>query len=138
MGYFIKKKVTHPITFINEACIKPHKRYHYLICEPIHIKVDDLEITIPAGFNTDLATIPRWLWSFLSPSYSGFVGPSILHDYLYMCPGNLSREYVDQVFYSGLLKNGVSSFTASKMFYAVRLFGHKNFSKGNYCGVEHE
>lgn len=133
VGCLVKTRAIIPIQYLNEACIKPHHRYHYLTCEEIDVMIGSQEIIIPAGFDTDLATIPRWLWTFLSPSYSGFVAPSILHDYLYTCPGGFSREFADLVFYSGLLKNGVSNFTASKMYFAVRLFGHGHFNKGNYC-----
>jgi hypothetical protein len=100
----------------------------------LRAQVDDKYIfEVPENFDTDLASIPRWFWSILSPQYSAFVYPAILHDYLYHCPGNLPRAFADDVFFSALITEGVSQFTASKMYMAVRLFGQHNYHKGDYC-----
>ena len=40
------------------------------------------EVTVPPGFVTDLASIPREFWSVLSPN-ARYSYPAIIHDYLY-------------------------------------------------------
>lgn len=121
------------VDFVARACIKPHHRYYYRTCNELVAKVNSDIVAVPADFNTDLASIPKWLWSFISPQYSAFVMPAILHDYLYACPGNIPRKTMDDILYSALISEGVTKFTASKMWLAVRIFGAKNFNGGLYC-----
>jgi len=97
------------------------------------VDIDDQTFIVPRHFNSDLASIPRWYWPILSPRHSKLVYPGILHDYLYSCPANLSREYTDRVLFSALISEGVSRYTAYKMYYAVRLFGASHFKSDNYC-----
>jgi len=132
LGCFLHPRTVHTIRFNENPCIKPHNRYHYLTCHPIDVTVDGVQITIPGDFDTDLASIPRWFWTFLSPAYSGFIAPSILHDYLYSCSNGFTRKQVDDIFYYSLIQNGVSSYTSFKMYLAVRLFGNAYY-QDLYC-----
>jgi len=129
--YFAPKQ--HLITFLEIPCIKPHLRYRYLTCERVEVLVDDKSIIIPESFDTDLASIPRWFWTFLSPAYSGFIAPSILHDYLYQCHNGYSRKVIDEIFYSALTENGVTRYTSLKMYAAVRIFGEFHYNKSIAC-----
>ena len=124
---------SHEIHFDRPACIKPHSGYSYLTCRIIQVEIDNTIIEIPDNFNTDLASIPRWYWSILSPAYSGFIAPSILHDYLYGCPNGRTRFEIDSIFYDALRVQEVSFFTSIKMYFAVRLFGKKHYNEGHYC-----
>ena len=123
----------HKIIFDAPACIKPHSGYSYLTCREIEVEIDNVIVTIPASFNTDLASIPRWYWSFLSPAYSGFIAPSILHDYLYGCPNGRRRYEIDSIFYNALRADEVGFPTAIKMYFAVRVFGHSHYDKNRVC-----
>jgi len=42
------------------------------------------EITIPKGFVTDYASVPRYLW-WLYPPVGGYDDAAVVHDYLYEC-----------------------------------------------------
>jgi hypothetical protein len=44
------------------------------------------EITVPAGFVTDLASIPRWAWTILPPD-GPWVKAAVIHDFLYQTKG---------------------------------------------------
>lgn len=123
---------THSVTFINDACIIPYKKYDYHTCRAMYVTIDGEIYVIPRHFTTDLASIPKPLWSFISPQYAGYVAPSILHDYLYSCSNLCTRRYADEVLYSALLSKGVSQFTAAKFYFAVRIFGKNHFAKGNH------
>ena len=80
-----------------------------------------LVVTVEAGFQTDLASIPRALWWWLPPS--GEYDPAaVLHDWLY-ARGELSRAKCDELFLDAMLSTGVSRFRAYAMHEAVRLFG---------------
>ena len=91
-------------------------------------KPDDLcEYTIPAGFISDGASIPRALWSTIgSPFYPKFIPAALYHDYLLsLSDPSLTKSYIDKEFHRLLLANGVSKFRARLMFWAVRSFGKR-------------
>ena len=119
----------HSILFLNDACIKPFNRYDYHTCEPLKVLIDGKLFIVPQNFTTDLASIPRPIWPILAPQYSAFVAPAILHDYLYRCGCIISRKFADDVLFSALIANGVSTYTSSKFYIAVRIFGRRNFNK---------
>lgn len=134
-------KPSYQVSFVDQACIKPYKKYRYETCQPLAIVVHkDMHrevFKIPENFQTDLASIPRIYWSVLAPAYSSFIYPAILHDYLYSCPGDeVTRRYADDIFYSALIAQGVSQFTATIMYLGVRIFGSADFQKGNYCDLD--
>jgi hypothetical protein len=120
----------HQVIFKSEACIIPLKGYNYRTCKAMRVSIDGKQYTIPKSFETDLASIPRVLWPILAPQYAGFVSPAILHDYLYRCNNNITRQFADEVLYSALITEDVTAFTASKFFLAVRLFGRSHFING--------
>jgi hypothetical protein len=121
----------HEVIFLNDSCIIPFKRYDYHTCQSMRLTIDGERYVVPKNFTTDLASIPRPLWSFIAPQYTGFVAPAILHDFLYSCPHNITRSYADEVLYSALLTEGVSHYTAIKFYMAVRLFGASHFNNKN-------
>ncbi|MBS9773806.1 MAG: DUF1353 domain-containing protein [Tenacibaculum sp.] len=54
------------------------------VTEDIDITLSDgYVLKIEKGFKTDLASIPKFLWSILSPIDSGFIG-DLLHDKLWV------------------------------------------------------
>jgi hypothetical protein len=121
------------VTFHDTVCIKPHRAYHYMTCSPITVTIDDFIVVIPRDFDTDLASIPRWLWPVIAPSRSDFIPPSILHDYLYTCHNGYERKDIDRIFYNALLANGVSRLRAFEMYAAVRMFGDSHFNEEGSC-----
>jgi hypothetical protein len=90
---------------------------------------------VPAGFDTDLASIPRALWWLISPG--GRHGKAaVLHDYLYRVRPrvsytgegfeavmDLARGQADRVFREAMREDGVGLLRAWVMWAAVRLFG---------------
>ena len=119
----------HKVLLYKDTCIIPFSDYTYKTGEDIHFVVDDHKYTIPKGFETDLASIPRWYWTFLSPQYSAFVTPSIIHDYFYRCDTHKSRKFADEVLFYSLKEKGISNYTASMFYVAVRIFGFYYYHK---------
>jgi len=84
-------------------------------------------ITVPRGFITDLASIPRCLWSFFS-----FAGPwmsaAVIHDYLYT-PANtrFTRLEADLIFKEAMFNVGVDWPRREAIYRAVRLCGGARF-----------
>ena len=130
---FLNKNPEHKIRFLDNECIIPYKEYNYLTCAEVNVLIDNHKIKIPKSLNTDLASIPHVLWSIISPGYVPFIGPAILHDYLYACHNDYSRYDIDNIFYSALLNNNVNRLTAYEIYLAVRLFGGDYFVNGKSC-----
>lgn len=89
-------------------------------------------ITVPAGFITDFASIPRPFRNWINPV--GRIKPAALvHDYLYHLKGhyidatdtefNYSRKAVDDIFLAIMKRVGVSWTKRRAAYTAVRLFG---------------
>lgn len=123
----------HTVEFFDKFCISPDKGYVYKLGNKVEVQVDDVVITIPKNFQTDLASIPRWYWSILSPNNSTLIAPAILHDYLYACDNYFNQQQADEIFYYALIKNGASNSVAYRMYIAVRLFGEAHYHKGQAC-----
>ncbi len=56
----------------------------YVLYQPLIYQSAGLQalITVPAGFTTDLASIPRPLWALL-PKEGRYNRPAVIHDWLY-------------------------------------------------------
>lgn len=78
-------------------------------------------VVVPAGFVTDLASIPRVFWSML-PTDGAYTFPAIIHDYLYWTQKH-PRETADSVFQYGMDDMKVSSAIALAIYTAVRVGG---------------
>lgn len=81
------------------------------------------EITVPAGFITDLASIPRICHRIVNPCTTGTRRPAIIHDYLYTGISSLTRKQADRVLYDALRECGINWALANAMYYTVRVGG---------------
>ena len=117
------------IEFLEKPCIKSLEGKNYLTCDRIEVMINDDYVVVPNNFKTDLATIPKWYWRFLSPLKIDIVAPSILHDYLYSCPSYYTRDEIDNIFYNSLKENGVSMLGSYSMFIVARLLGASHFQE---------
>jgi hypothetical protein len=90
-------------------------------------------ITVPAGFQFDLASIPRIFWGLIAPFELSIVAP-LLHDFLYKNGGNpavgtiepprvYTRNEADQLFRRVMEIEGVPAWRRHPAYYAVRAFG---------------
>lgn len=61
---------------------------------------DSIQIAVPAGFETDFASVPRWplVWWLAADTAHA---PSVVHDYLYRMDG-VSRKEADDIFYEAM------------------------------------
>jgi lysozyme family protein len=86
-------------------------------------------ITVPGGFLTNGASIPRGLWdiSGYSPFHPCLIGPCITHDYLYSLysEGIVTKQMADSIFYEDLISEGIPVEMAYVMYKAVDIFGNK-------------
>lgn len=84
----------------------------------------DERIEVPAGFVTDLASVPR-----LIVAYSIFGGhaswEAVVHDYLYRTRLDLSERLCDDVFLEAMISDGEPAWRRQLMYRAVRWFGRR-------------
>ena len=77
---------------------------------------------IPAGFTTDLASVPRIFQSII-PKIGHHIRPAIVHDYCYEGFTNLTRKEADEMFLEGMKTTKVSWLRRKAMWLAVRVGG---------------
>jgi hypothetical protein len=90
-------------------------------------------ITVPAGFEFNMASVPRVFWGLIGPFELSVAAP-LVHDFLYRYRGALplgtvdpKREYTrrqaDQLFRTMMEKEAVSWWRRPPAYLAVRIFG---------------
>lgn len=90
--------------------------------EPAHDDVKHVKpFTVPVGFVTDLASIPRAFYSVLRPDGEYIVG-AILHDYLYWAQP-VGRADADLVLRSSMKEYDVPAAQITALYEAVDKFG---------------
>jgi len=91
------------------------------------------EITVPLGFETDFASVPRLFWIIIPPD-GIYTQAAVLHDYLYSKAGklinkNYTRRESDGIFLQAMQILGVSWWRRVTMHRAVRGFGWKPWNR---------
>jgi len=90
----------------------------------------DAPITIPAGYVTDGASVPRFLWPICgTPMESPRICAAIVHDWLYDVGGDdADRKTADVLYKDYNIALGMTKFTAIVEYHAIRLFGGSHFN----------
>ena len=106
---------------------------YYYTTEPFTYHIDEYPsnkiVTVPIGFLTDGASIPRALWSWSSP-IGRHAQSAILHDFLceYLTiqvdgnPVSITRKDADKIFKESLQILGVSKFKSQIMYLGVSAY----------------
>ncbi|EMW9885841.1 DUF1353 domain-containing protein [Salmonella enterica] len=108
--------------------------YNWRVHEPFAFYLSDDNsdvISVPAGFVTDLATIPRIFWTLLPPD-GKYAKAAIIHDYLYDNALRTKQE-ADLIFLDGMVVLGVPKWKRVIMYWAVRWFGRGMYEKERKC-----
>lgn len=101
----------------------------YTVLEPFfYVSKRFGTIEVPPGFMTDFASVPRPVWSYISPEDPVILYGSVVHDFLYSTRGGrgtprFSREEADEVLREAMLASCARTTQAWVVFRAVRLFG---------------
>lgn len=84
-------------------------------------------VTVPAGFRTDLASVPwRLVWRKMFRQWGAWTEAAIVHDFLYRAkPGGVTKEQADLVFLDLLEEDGVNLGLRRAMYRAVACFGDR-------------
>ncbi|EFF0758050.1 DUF1353 domain-containing protein [Escherichia coli] len=114
--------------FTTPAILEMLDHFLWRVHEPFDFYLSDDNsdvIEVPAGFITDLATVPRVFWVILPPD-GRYAKAAIIHDYMYDNALRTRRE-ADQIFLDGMKVLGVPCWKRMIMYGAVRLFGRGRY-----------
>jgi len=92
---------------------------------------DAAEIEVPAGFETDFASVPWGLWN-LEPPVGDAAKAAVVHDFLYKTEGlsgHYSRAQADAIFRQALAAAGVPMWKRNLLWAAVRLGGARGWGR---------
>ena len=93
----------------------------YRLTAPFVVDYERRKFLVPAGFETDFASVPRGLWNIFPPS-GRYSKAAVLHDYLYRV-SKLSRKHCDEIFLNCMNALGVPYPQRYAMYWGVRMFG---------------
>jgi hypothetical protein len=79
------------------------------------------EVEVPAGFETDFASIPKFIWSVL-PQHGRYDRAAVVHDFLYRT-GGVQRGQADDVFREAMIVCKVVDREQRIIYWGVRLGG---------------
>lgn len=120
------------MAFLSELVLVPCEGTKWKLNSPLSYSVPGVDITVPAGFKTDLASIPRAVRPLISV-HGKHTRAAVIHDYLYSIQkinGEwIKRSKADKVFHLAMLELGVGRFKARIMWSAVRSGGWVYFNK---------
>ena len=115
-----------PVSYHKEIkCVKIEGR-KFRILEDVEV----FGVVIPAGYETNGASVPRPFWGILSPFTEGFRA-ALVHDFRYTNDIRLTRKETDKEFYDNLGKCGVNNIRRSLVWLAVTLFGGPRWIENN-------
>ena len=127
-------RIPRPEVYIEKRLVKGRINLEITLLEdmPFTIPPDGFlwllprRLRVPAGYVSDGASVPRFLWRILSPQVCNTtLGPSIAHDWLYDKHKRygLSRRECDLWYHGALYDNGYPGWKCDLTYIGVRLFG---------------
>ncbi len=87
----------------------------------IGTKYNKAVVKVPAGFVTDFASVPSFLWWWLPP-FGKYTKATVLHDFIYKTH-QVSRRMADLIFYEAMKVGGTPKWKAKIIYSAVRWWG---------------
>ena len=98
--------------------------------EPYFVTGVSRYFVIPAGYRSDGASVPRFLWRLLSPCIDPVtLVPSIVHDYMY--EWKIGTRFDADLWYAeALCRAGYPQWKCLLTFAGIRLFGGKHYGNG--------
>lgn len=107
--------------FLDDFVVKPIDSRRWELYKEFRYGHDYSTITIPKGFQTDYASVPRLFW-VLVPPWGNYGRAAVVHDYLYKNQ-DYTRKECDDIFRDAMVSSGVKKWRISIMYRAVRWFG---------------
>ena len=114
------------IEFLNEPTVRILGPDRFELADEFAVKVADFTVVVPAGFVSDLESVPR-----LPVVYALFKNrapkSAILHDYLYATREH-PRDVADRIFLDAMEAEGLAWWMRRAMYAGVRIGGAAAYS----------
>jgi hypothetical protein len=110
------------------------KRFAYLVVEPVSYENDFFKIDVKGGWETDGASVPKFLQNIFAPFADLTIEAAIVHDALYMAEA-LPRKKCDEIFLEIMELSGVPYWKRKLMYIAVRIGGGAVWKEHNKKAV---
>lgn len=120
MGFLSELRITHTGKYAPDADGRQGNPI-YALDDPLAWSGDGGAWTVPAGYETDLASIPL-RFQRVEPHLSPAARPGVLHDWFYTHHAVTRRE-ADAIFLDALRAEGVQLLQRLAMWASVRLWG---------------
>lgn len=112
---------------MDRVVIKPYSKDKFELAHSYNYE----DITIPAGFCTNGADVPRIFWSLFPPNSPEYLSAVVVHDYACELAGQglISYKLADGLFYKAMREIGVSApkawlfFISCRAYHIIRLKG---------------
>ena len=118
------------VTFLSPLVLEKLDGENWKVTSDFDVEIEDDErylITwrVPAGYVTDLASVPRWPLTYL---LAGGRAPksAVLHDWLYAYKAD--RDWADKVFLAGMEAEGINAGIRNLMYWGVRIGGESRYN----------
>lgn len=116
----------------NEALLAFGDQRAWILLNDIRYSIGNtgIELVVPSGFVTDLASIPSMFWGpplFLTPT-GQYGRAAIIHDYLYWSQ-KCSRDQADRLLVVAMKESGVAAIDESAIYLGVHTGGGPAWSK---------
>lgn len=118
--FWSKGKLAPPIL----KYIKKNGEWEWILNEPYTYVHKGTRITVPTGFEFDLASVPRVFWFLIAPFELSIVA-ALVHDFLYRTTGmygTFDRHESDKVFREIMTLERVKPWRIRAAYRAVRMF----------------
>ena len=64
------------------VAVKPYDKYKFEVVEDLEVNLNCIDFTLPKGYKTDGASVPRIFWSLYPPYKPEWLTACVIHDYL--------------------------------------------------------
>lgn len=98
------------------------------VAQDVDVEIFGRNFTIPAGYKTDFASVPQFLWGIFPPHGLAAI-PSLIHDYMYdnrifadELGDENARRLADVLFLNNMRDCGVPRWQAYIYYHGVRIF----------------
>lgn len=116
--------------FTTPAVLEMLDDYRWRLVEPFEFWLTDSPddvIHVHAGYVTDLASVPRLLWSVFPP-HGRYAKAAIIHDWMYDNALRTKSE-ADRIFLDAMEVLKVPCWRRWVIYCSVRIFGRGNYGK---------
>jgi hypothetical protein len=116
-------------TAIDPVAVQPFASHdQFILLDNLSYKMgsSNAVLTVPAGFVTDYASIPRGFWS-IAPKQDTYSEAAIVHDYLYWTQ-SCTRSQADNIFYIAMKEASVNPIRRWFIYRAVQVAGQASWN----------